>query len=90
MPGLGYRDEARVKVNTTDSYDGVLLYLIFLRFYLFIHERHRESGRDIDREVGSPQSPMWDSIPGPGPRPEPRQVLNRRATQASLLQLFKM
>ena len=25
------------------------------RFYLFIHERHTERGRDTEREVGSPQ-----------------------------------
>ena len=39
----------------------------FLRFYLFIHERHRERGRDTgrEREAGSMQgSPMWDSILG--------------------------
>ena len=39
----------------------------FLRFYLFIHERHRNRGRDIRR--GRSRLPagnlMWDSIPGP-------------------------
>ena len=46
--------------------DGKILILIFLRFYLCIHERHGERGRDIGRgrsrfPVGNP---MWDSIPG--------------------------
>ena len=38
----------------------------FLRFYLFMHERHRERGRDTGRgRNGLPVgSPMWDSIPG--------------------------
>ena len=39
----------------------------FKRFYLFIHERHRERGRDIGRGRSrlSSGSLMWDSIPGP-------------------------
>ena len=45
----------------------IFLCFFFLRFYLFIHERYRESGRDIGRgrirlAAGNP---MWDSIPGP-------------------------
>ena len=36
-------------------------------FYLFIHERHRERGRDIGRGRSRLHagSPMWDLIPGP-------------------------
>ena len=42
-----------------------LLHVIFIRI-LFIHERHRERGRDIGRERNRLHagSPMWDSIPG--------------------------
>ena len=38
-----------------------------LRFYLFIHERHRERGRDIGRGIRRlpAESPTQDSIPGP-------------------------
>ena len=52
---------------------------IFKRFYLFIHERHTERGRDTGRgrsrlPVGSP---MWDSIPGPQDHDlSQRQMLN--------------
>ena len=44
-----------------------LLGLFILRFYLFIHERHRERGRDTVRGRGRllKKGPMWDSIPGP-------------------------
>ena len=37
------------------------------RFYLFIHERHRERDRDIGRGRSRllTSSPMQDSIPGP-------------------------
>ena len=65
------------------------LLFFFLRFYLFIHERHRERGRDIGRgrsrlPVGSP---MWDSIPGPQDQDlSQRQTLNHRATRAPLAQ----
>ena len=36
----------------------------FLGFYLFIHERHRERGRDTDRGRSRlhARSPMWDLI----------------------------
>ena len=36
-------------------------------FYLFIHERHRERGRDTGRERSRfpTGSMMWDLIPGP-------------------------
>ena len=44
----------------------------FLRFYLFIHERHTERERQRERErlryrqreKQVPRSPMWDLIPG--------------------------
>ena len=55
----------------------------FLRFYVFIHERHRAGGRDTEsgRDTGRGRSrlhagsPMWDSILGldpgtPGSHPE--------------------
>ena len=57
------------------------------RFYLFIHERHRERGRDTGRgrsrlPVGSP---MRDSIPGPKDHALSRsQTLNHGATQVPL------
>ena len=44
----------------------------FLRFiYFFIHERHRERGRDIGRRVSRllAGSPMWDSILNSGITP---------------------
>ena len=43
---------------------GALFFLI--KIYLFIHERHRERGRDTGRGRSRlpAGSPMWDSIPG--------------------------
>ena len=40
-------------------------------FYLFIHERPTERGRDTGRGRSRlpAGSPMWDSIPGPGISP---------------------
>ena len=40
--------------------------IFFLRFYLFIHERHRERGRDTGRRRSRLHagSPTRDSIPG--------------------------
>ena len=49
--------------------------VFYKRFYLFIHKRHRDRGRDSGR--GRSRLPagilMWDSILGPpGSRPEPK------------------
>ena len=55
------------------------LILFYLRFYLFIHERHRERGRDIGRGRSRlpAESPMQDSITGPRDRDLSRkQTLN--------------
>ena len=43
-----------------------LLFFFFLRFYLFIHERHTKRGRDTGRERSRLHagSLMWDSILG--------------------------
>ena len=45
-------------------------YFLFLRFYLFIHERQREREAETQAEGEAGRlhagSPMWDSIPGPG------------------------
>ena len=43
----------------------------FLRFYLFIHERHTERGRGVGRGRSRllTGNLMWDSIPRPGSRP---------------------
>ena len=56
-------------------------------FYLFIHERHRERGRNIGRGRSRlpAGSPMRDSIPGPRDHDlSQRQTLNRWAPQTSL------
>ena len=59
----------------------------FLRFYIFIHERHRERSRYIGRgrnrlRIGSP---MQNSIPGPRDHNlSQRQMLNYWATQVPL------
>ena len=37
-------------------------FIIFKRFYLFIHERHRERGKDTDR--GRSREPDLGPIPG--------------------------
>ena len=53
------------------------------RFYLFIHERHRERGRDTGRGRSRLHagSPTWDSIPGPQDHTLGwRQTLNPWAT----------
>ena len=66
------------------------LCLLFFRFYLFIHERHREIDREAETqaegEAGSiPGSPMWDSIPGlQDQAPGPKAALNCWATWAAL------
>ena len=47
----------------------------FFRFYLFIHERHTERGRDIGRgrsrfPVGEPDVGLHPKTPGPQPEPK--------------------
>ena len=56
-----------LRIMTLHTSDEYWIIISILRFYLFIHERHRERGRDIGRgrsrlPVGSL---MQDSIPGP-------------------------
>ena len=59
--------------------------IFFKRFYLFIHERHRERGRGRDTNRLPAGSPMWDSIPGLQDHDmSQRQMLNHWATQTSL------
>ena len=65
----------------------------FLRFYLFIHERHRERKRGRDTGKGKSRLPagslMWDPIPGPRDHNLSwRQMLNHWATQGSPLCVF--
>ena len=58
---------------------GSVFWLLFLKI-LFIHESHRETGRDTGSGRGRlhPGSPMQDSIPGPrGHDLSQRQMLNR-------------
>ena len=49
-------------------------YHFLKRFYLLIHQRHTERGRDTDRGRGRlpARSLTWDWILGPGSRPEPK------------------
>ena len=57
------------------------------RFYLFIHERHRERSRDLGRgrRRFPTGSPMWDSIPGPLDHSmTQRQMLNHGVIQVHL------
>ena len=65
-------------------YDLQCPFHFFLRFYLFIQERHREGGRDIGRGISRlpTGSLMWDSIPGLQDHDlNQRQMLNCWATQ---------
>ena len=61
--------------------------LIFLkRFYLFIHERHRE--REAEGEVGSLQEPDAELNPRtPGSHPEPKAD-TQPLSHAGILLLF--
>ena len=65
---LYYIPKEALNVLATVGSEGSTFFLfVFLRFYLFTHERHRDRGRNIGRGrsrllVGSP---MWDSTPGP-------------------------
>ena len=75
------KSRSKIKVHTLHLID---LHLFFLRFYLFIHERHRKRGRGRR----SRRSPMWDSIPGIRDQAlSQRQMLNHWATQAFLIDL---
>ena len=52
----------------------------FLRFYLFMRDRSRDTGRGRSRLPTG--SPMWDLIPGPRDHTlSPRQMFNHRTTQ---------
>ena len=66
--------------------------LFFLRFYLFIHERHREKQRHRQREKQTPcREPDTELNPGsPGSQPGPKVALNHLATGASLKGEFLM
>ena len=62
---LTFIEQAPLRKNSILEAD-FLTKIFFLRFYLFVHERHRERGRNTGRgrsrlPVGSL---MWDSIPG--------------------------
>lgn len=64
----------------------ILFFKNFKRFYLCIHEKHRERGRDtgIGRSRLHAGSSMQDSIPGPQDHTlGRRQGLNHWATQGS-------
>ena len=51
-----------------------MFFFLFLRFYLFIHERHTERGRDRQREKQAPRRELDVGFnPGtPGSCPEPK------------------
>ena len=67
--GHSFKEEARLRgvhADSTGSWTTHHVWGFFLRFYLLIHDRLRERGRDIDRRRSrlSAGSPMRDSIPG--------------------------
>ena len=74
---------------------GVLFFYFYVLkdfIYSFIHERHRERGRDLGRGRSRllTGSPMWDSTPESRDHAlSQRQMLNRWATQASQKTSFR-
>ena len=84
-------------MNTSHSQIGSFIssaqfQLLFLKiFYLFIHYRHTERGRDIGRRRSRlpEETPMWNSIPGLWDHDaSQRQMLNYWATQVPPQFLF--
>ena len=64
-------------------------FVLFLRFYLFIYERHRKREAETNRH-GEKQAPCREPNVGLNPQtqgscPEPKADAHRRATQRSLL-----
>ena len=73
------RDELKKKLLSFQAESGVIFFFFFLRFYLFIHGRHKERGGDTDRGRSRlpTGSPMWNSILGPRDHDlSQRQTLN--------------
>ena len=69
-----------------------VFFFFFLRFYLFIHGRHKERGGDTDRGRSRlpTGSPMWNSILGPRDHDlSQRQTLNHWAQVPLTFYVFK-
>ena len=88
LPGQAMFSNISFIYNRDGNSISICLISPFLKiFYLFIHERRTERGRETGRgrsrlPLGSP---MQDSIPGPWDHDlSRRQKLNHRATQVSL------
>ena len=66
------------------------LLLLFLKIYLFVHERYTEAETQAEGEAGSQWGARWqDWIPGPQDHNlSQRQMLNHWATQVPLLVSF--
>ena len=64
-------------------------FFIFLRFYLFIHDRHRKREREREREMAPCMEPDMGLNPGsPGSHPGLKVALNHWATRAAHLSTF--
>ena len=65
--GLGSKTLTPIILNSSFFSVGLTSIYFFLRFYLFIHERHRDRGRDTGRGKSRVpvESLMQDSLPGP-------------------------